>query len=271
MKRTSSKLTNRKKLILKKKCKKLRRIVLQMIFKAGSGHPGGSLSSLDLLVVLFDSFINKRNHFILSKGHAAPGLYAVLADQKIIKPHLLNTLRQLNSPLQGHPDSRFIPQVNTCTGSLGQGISVAVGMALANKLKKRSSRIFTLLGDGEINEGQVWEAALVASHHQLDNLTVIIDKNRFQQTGSTSEILTTEKIAQKWRAFNWTVLEINGHNLDQIFWGLEKNRIKPDKPTVIIANTVKGKGVSFMENNLDFHGRALNKPELNQALKELTL
>jgi len=271
MKKTSSLLTVNKKLTLKHKCSQLRQTILQMIFTAGSGHLGGSFSCLDILVVLFDQFIDTHNHFILSKGHAAPALYAVLADKKIINPNLLNTFRQLNSPLQGHPDSRFLPQVKTCTGSLGQGISMAAGMALANKLKNRSSRIFCLLGDGEINEGQVWETALVASHHQLDNLTIVIDKNHLQQTGSTSEILNTEKISRKWRAFNWNVLEINGNNLDQIFWALEKAQIQPQKPTVIVANTIKGKGVSFMENNLDFHARPPTSSELNQALKELKL
>lgn len=271
MKKTSPKLTTSKKLTLKKKCKKLRQTILQMIFTAGSGHPGGSFSCLDILVVIFDQFINKHNHFILSKGHAAPALYIVLADKKIINPNLLSTFRQLNSPLQGHPDCRFLPQVKTCTGSLGQGISVAVGMALANKLKNRTSRIFCLLGDGEINEGQVWEASLVASHHQLDNLIIIIDNNNLQQTGATNEVLTTEKISRKWRAFNWTVLEINGHNLDQIFWALDKVQTVTQKPTVIIANTVKGKGVSFMENNLDFHACPPTKPELDQAIKELEL
>ncbi len=271
MKRTSPKLTTSKKTKLKQKSKKLRQTILQMIFNAGSGHPGGSFSCLDVLVVLFDQFVNKHNHFILSKGHAAPALYAVLASQKIIKPSLLNHFRQLNSPLQGHPDSRFLPQVKTCTGSLGQGISVAVGMALANKLKNRTSRVFCLLGDGEINEGQVWEAGLVASHHKLDNLTIIIDNNHLQQTGPTSEVLNTKKISRKWRAFNWTVLEINGHNFNQIFWALDKSRTVIQKPTVIIANTIKGKGVSFMENNLDFHARPPTKLELKKALKELEL
>lgn len=279
MKQITPTLTPKEKKRLLQKTKKLRRDILRMISGAGSGHPGGSLSCIDLLTVLFYKYMipptrgrssnTKFNLFVLSKGHAAPALYAVLADQKIIDRGLLKTLRKLGSPLQGHPDSRFLPSAGPCTGSLGQGISVAVGMALAAKLKQQSLRIFSLLGDGEINEGQVWEASLAAAHHQLDNLTAIVDCNGFQQTGACSEILDTSQLAKKWQAFNWTTLSINGHNIDQIHWALEPDRIIPQKPTIIIANTIKGKGISFMESSVEFHGKAPSKKELRQALAEL--
>lgn len=260
------------------KAKRLRRRILTMLARAGSGHPGGSLSCIDIIMTIFDRVLRhdpknpnwpERDRFVLSKGHGCPALYVVLADRGYFDDSVLDTLRRLGSPLQGHPDTRFLPALEVSTGSLGQGFSTAVGLAIGAKLQGAAYRIFTLCGDGEIDEGQVWEGSLVAAHHRLDNLTVIVDRNGVQQCGRTHEIMTTDPLAPKWQAFGWTAYEINGHDCNQILWALQPERIVPGKPTMIIADTVKGKGVSFMHGSPDFHGRAPTPQELEQALAEL--
>jgi len=264
---------------LRRKALAMRRTIVQTIYEAGSGHPGGSLSAIDIILTLYEKIMRHdpknpdwpdRDRFVLSKGHGCPAHYVVLADQGYFPPETLHTLRRLGSPLQGHPDRKTTPGLDASTGSLGQGLSVAVGMALAGKLDKKDYHVYALLGDGELDEGAVWEASLCAAHHQLDNLTAIVDRNGVQQCGKTQEIMTTDPVADKWRAFNWTAYEIDGHDFEQILWALDPARRQPGKPTVIVAFTIKGKGVSFMEGNPAFHGKAPSKEELEQALRELS-
>lgn len=261
---------------LKEKARTIRRHVVNMIFEAGSGHPGGSLSCVDIITVLYfhqmhHSAVNQQSNrdiFFLSKGHAAPTLYATLAECGYFPLDKLHSLRKMNGLLQGHPDIH-IPGVEASTGSLGQGLSIACGCALAARLDNRSSRAYTLLGDGECNEGQIWEAALFASHYKLDNLTAIIDRNGLQIDGPTEKVLGLEPIAGKWREFGWHVIEIDGNQISEIIDALEESQHITGKPTVIIAHTLKGKGVSFMEWICSFHGKALNKEEMKIALEEL--
>lgn len=259
--------------------KKIRRKVIEMIGLAGSGHPGGSLSCIEILTALYFKVLRinpeypedmDRDRFILSKGHAAPALYAVLAEIGFIPEDWLYTLRKFGSPLQGHPDMKKVPGVEISTGSLGQGLSVGVGMALGARIQKLGYRVFVLLGDGECQEGQVWEAAMAASHYKLNNLIAIVDRNKLQIDGSTEEVMSVEPFIEKWKAFGWMTLEINGHDFGEI---LPAFQIIPyiSKPLAIIANTVKGKGVSFMENKVDWHGKAPKAEELESALRELDL
>ena len=263
---------------LNKKARKIRREVIRMLTSAGSGHPGGSLSAVDIFIALYfcemqfdpkDPCWPDRDRFILSKGHAAPVLYAVLAEMGYFPKEELMTLRQVNSRLQGHPDCRLVPGVEMSTGSLGQGLSVANGLALGLKLDKKKSRVYVLLGDGEIQEGQVWEAAMTASHYKNDNLTAIIDRNGLQIDGHTEEIMGVDPITDKWKAFGWEVFEVDGHNIAEIAEACEKAKQVKNKPTIIVAYTVKGKGVSFMEGKLNYHGVAPTKEEEIKALKEL--
>jgi transketolase len=256
----------------------IRRHIINMIYSAGSGHPGGSLSCVELLTVLYFSILNHdphsqewdmRDHFILSKGHAAPALYAVLAESGYFPAEELNTLRKTGCLLQGHPDKK-IPGIEVSSGSLGQGLSIACGSALNAKIEKSPSRTYVLLGDGECDEGQVWEAAMLASHYKLDNLIAIVDRNGLQIDGMTEKIMRLEPLTKKWAAFGWHVLEINGHDLENIHSAFESAKKMKGKPTVIIAHTFKGKGVSFMEWISAFHGKSLTKEELEIALKELT-
>ncbi len=258
--------------------RKLRRQVITMIVAAGSGHPGGSLSAADIITALYFRIMRHdpknltwadRDRFILSKGHAAPILYAALAECGYFPQEELLTLRKLGSRLQGHPDRNLTPGVEMSTGSLGQGLSVAVGMALAGKLDSRDYRVYALLGDGECDEGQVWEAALAASQFKLDNLIAIVDHNHLQLDDLCCNIMDLEPLPDKWCAFGWHVMEVNGHDFEDIVPALEHARTVTGKPTMIIAHTVKGKGVSFMENNVDFHGKAPNAEEARIALKEL--
>lgn len=260
------------------KARWIRRESLRMIHAAGSGHPGGSLSAADILAALFfhtmrykpdDPRWPDRDRFVLSKGHGVPALYAALALAGFFEPELLLTLRRLNSPLQGHPSVKDLPAVEASTGSLGQGLSIAVGMALAGKLDGKDYRVYCLLGDGEIQEGQVWEAALSAPHHRLDNLTAIVDYNKYQLDGAVEQILDLEPVVDKWAAFGWHVQEVDGHDMVSLVKALEEAKQVVGRPQVIIAHTVKGKGVSFMENNNDFHGRAPTDAELERALAEL--
>ncbi len=264
---------------LRKKAKLIRRDIIQMLYEAGSGHSGGSLSSTDIVTVLYFHYLRHRpdnsdwpdrDRFILSKGHCAPLLYAVLAESGYFPKKELRTLRRINSHLQGHPDMRKTKGVEASTGSLGQGLSISCGIALGGKLDKKNYTVYVLLGDGEIQEGQVWEAAMFASHYHLDNIVVIIDRNRLQVDGPTNKIMTIEPLADKWKAFGWKVIIIDGHSMNQILDALEKAKETKDKPTIIIANTIKGKGVSFMESQVDWHGKAPSKDEAEKALLELS-
>jgi transketolase len=264
---------------LKKIARALRVDIVKMIGAAGSGHPGGSLSEVELLTALFWRVLRHdpnnpgwrdRDRFILSKGHGCPALYAAYAHAGYIDPKLLSTLRKLGSPLQGHPDKRMLPVLEASTGSLGQGVSIGIGCAMAAKLDHLDYHTFVMLGDGESQEGQVWEAAMFAPFHKLNNLTVIVDNNKQQLDDWTDTILSLKPFAEKWKAFGWNVAEIDGHDFAQVIPALEQARNnKTDKPTCVIANTVKGKGVSFMEGNIKWHGVAPKPEEVEAALKEL--
>jgi transketolase len=263
----------------------LRRDVLEMIHAAGSGHPGGSLSAADIVAAVFGRMRfdpanpawPDRDRFVLSKGHAAPILYAALARAGFFSPDDLKGLRKLHGSLdgdpgrslQGHPDQRTTPGVEVSTGSLGNGFSFAQGVALAGKLDEKSYRVYALVGDGEMNEGQIWEAAMFAAHHSLNNLTAIVDVNRIQNDGFVRDILQTEPIVDKWRSFGWHVIDIDGHDLAAIVAALDEAQQTKGRPTAIVCRTVKGKGVSFMEDSPEYHGKAPNDAQLAQALEEL--
>jgi len=258
--------------------RRIRRHIVTMIGKAGSGHPGGSLSAVEIVSSLYFRVLRHkpqdpqwadRDRFILSKGHAAPLLYTVLAECGYFPVAELATLRQLDSRLQGHTDRNLTPGVEMSAGALGQGLSFAVGVALAGRLNAQSYRVYVLLGDGECNEGQIWEAAMAAAHFKVDNLTAIVDRNRLQLDGWCCDVMNSEPFAQKWRAFGWQVIEVDGHDFTQLGRAFTRAKKVKGKPTVIIAHTVKGKGVSFMENNPDFHGKAPSAEEVEIALKEL--
>ena len=257
--------------------RELRQDVVKMTFTAGSGHPGGSLSELDILTSLYlgvmrhnpkDPKWPDRDRFILSKGHACPGLYAVLARCGYFPQEELSSFRKIDSRLQGHAHI-MTPGVEMNSGSLGQGLSFAIGVALAANMDKRDHRVYTLLGDGECDEGQVWEAAMAAAHYKLDNLTALVDRNGIQNDRFTSQVMELEPLPEKWRAFGWATLEIDGHDISQVLDALKEAQNTKGRPTVIIAHTVKGKGVSFMENNPDFHGRAPTQEEYTKAMAEL--
>lgn len=263
---------------LENKAKQIRRLIVKMLCEAGSGHPGGSLSAADLITALFFAVLRhnpavpnwpERDRFHLSKGHCGPLLYAVLAESGYFPIDKLWTLRKFGSMLQGHPDRRT-PGIEVASGSLGQGLSVALGMALAGRVDQRDYRVYCLLGDGEIQEGNIWEAAMAASHYKCERLCAILDYNGFQIDGMTRDIMNLEPLALKWQAFGWNTLEIDGHNMEQILSAYEEAKACRNKPSIIIAHTIKGKGVSFMENVLDFHGRAPTKEETEKALKELS-
>jgi transketolase len=263
---------------LEKTAKRLRREIIKMIYQAGSGHPGGALSVLDILVVLYYKIMKidpdnclapDRDRLVLSKGHACPALYAVLADRGFFPTDYLSNLRQIDSPLQGHPDMRKTPGVEMSTGSLGQGLSAANGMALAARLDNSSRRVYVILGDGECQEGQIWEAAMSAAHYRLDNLIAFLDYNGLQIDGWLRDVKMVQPLAEKWRSFGWNVLETNGHDYKALLEAVNKGKTTKGLPTMIIAHTVKGKGVSFMENQIDWHGRAPNKEEFEKAMLEL--
>ncbi len=264
---------------LKEQARLLRIEILKMLTEAGSGHTGGSLSSADLVTALYfyklrhrpsDPFWPERDRFILSKGHAAPLLYAVLAMTGYFDKALLKTLRKLGSPLQGHPSSRMLPGVEVSTGSLGQGLSVANGIALGLRLSNSPARVYCLMGDGELQEGQVWEAAMTASHYKIDNLCAIIDLNGLQIDGPISAVKNIEPVDKKWQAFGWNTIEIDGHNMSEIVDALDRAETLKGAPTVILARTVKGKGVSIFEGKVKYHGVAPTPEELEIALKELS-
>lgn len=259
--------------------RRLRREVLIMTSEAGSGHPSSSFSAVEILTQLYFGGILRynpqqpdwpdRDRFILSKGHAAPILYAVLAEAGYFPKDELKTLRRLGSPLEGHPNMRRLPGVEASTGSLGQGLSIGLGHALAARLDGRDYQVYVMLGDGEIQEGQVWEAAMSAANLKLGNLVAIVDNNQYQQTSAVSELTDPKKFDDKWEAFGWETEEIDGHDLEEVRKALIKARDYDRGPFVIIAHTVKGKGLKFMEEDFTWHGRAVPKDMLEQALEEL--
>ena len=269
---------NKNKIIeLKKIANDIRKESLLMIYKAQSGHPGGSLSEADILAALYSYKLRidakkplwaERDRFVLSKGHASPGYYVTLAMKGFFPKKELESYRKINGLLQGHPELN-IPGVDYAGGSLGQGVALANGIALAGKLDKKSYKVYVLIGDGESQEGVVWEASMAAAFYKLDNLAYILDKNQVQQTGTTKEVMDIGNAAEKWLAFGFNVIEINGHDVEQIVDALDKADSVKGKPTMIIANTVKGKGVSFMELNHKFHGKAPNDEEFKKAMEEL--
>lgn len=265
---------------LKETARTIRRDIINMIAEANSGHPGGSLSAVEVITSLYFKVMRHdpknpswpdRDRFVLSKGHAAPALYSALARSGYFNPEMLLTLRRFGSPLQGHPEMRRLSGVEASTGSLGQGLSIGQGMALSGKLDSKDYRVYVMIGDGESQEGQVWEAAMSSAYYKLDNLTAIVDYNSQQLDGWVKDIMELEPIAAKWQAFGWHTLEINGHDFSQILKAIDEAKATAGRPTVIISKTVKGKGVSFMENNLDFHGMAPTKEQKELALRELAV
>ncbi len=263
---------------LKKMANELRKNIVTAVYYAKSGHPGGSLSAADILTYLYFEEMNinpqqpqmkDRDRFVLSKGHAAPGLYSALALRGYFPVEDLKTLRHIDSYLQGHPDMKHTPGVDMSTGSLGQGISAATGMALSAKVQERDFRVYTLLGDGELQEGQVWEAAMFAGSHGLDNLTVVVDNNNLQIDGTVKDTCSPYPIDEKFAAFNFHVININAHDFDQIRAAFSEAKSTKGRPTAIIAKSIKGKGVSFMENAVGWHGKAPNEDEYKQAMADL--
>jgi len=264
---------------LKEKAKVIRKHIIKMIAEANSGHPGGALSLVEIITALFFGGILRydpknplwedRDRLILSKGHACAVLYAALAEAGYFPVEELLTFRKINSRLQGHPDRVKTPGVEISTGSLGQGLSVGVGVALAGKLDRKDYHVYVVIGDGESDEGQIWEAAMSANRYHLDNLTAILDRNMLQIDGNTEEVMCLEPLREKWLSFGWNVREIDGHNYDEIFNALSKDSIIPNKPRVVIAHTIKGRGVSFMENAVDFHGKPPTKEQAAKALEEI--
>ena len=258
--------------------KRVRREIVSMITAAKSGHPGGSLSAAEILVTLYFDVMKHdpanpkwadRDRFVLGKGHACPVLYSVMAECGYTPLDQLNTFRRLGSIYQGHPDVRFIPALEASTGSLGQGLSLGLGMACAARLNGSPSRSYVVLGDGEIQEGQIWEAAMFGAFHKLDNCVCIVDYNKIQLDGFTKDIMDVEPLADKWRSFGWHAIEVDGHSIPALQAAFAEAAATKGKPTVLIAHTIKGKGVSFMENNPKFHGTAPTAAECEQALKEL--
>ena len=259
-------------------CRQLRQDILEMICAAGSGHPGGSLSCVEILAVLYYEVMHidpaqpddpERDRFLLSKGHAAPALYSTLARRGYFDPKLLPTLRQLGSPLQGHPHQERLPGLDCSSGSLGQGLSIANGLALAAKRQGKPYRSYCLLGDGEVQEGQVWEAAMTAAHYKLDNVCAIVDDNGVQLDGPTAQIMNVEPLGDKFAAFGWQVLPVDGHNVEDLSQAFQEAAETKGRPTVLLAQCVKGKGVSFMENQCAWHGKAPSREELAAALAQL--
>ncbi|MDP8263644.1 MAG: transketolase [Candidatus Ancaeobacter aquaticus] len=263
---------------LREKARNIRRDIIKMITKAQSGHPGGSLSSTDLMTVLYFAVLRhdpqnpeweERDRVVFSKGHTAPLWYAILCEFGYFDKKHLDTLRKYGTILQGHPDMNITPGVDMTSGSLGQGLSVAVGMSLSRQLQKKSYRVYVLLGDGEIQEGQIWEAAMAAGHYRVDSICAILDNNSLQIDGKIQDIMNPEPIAEKWRAFGWNVIDIDGHNVEEILDAYKRAEEYKGKPTIILARTVKGKGVSFMEGVVGFHGKAPTDEEGVKALAEL--
>ena len=263
---------------LREKAKQIRRGIIEAVYSNQSGHPGGSLSIADILAVLYFKEMNvdakqpenkERDRLVLSKGHCSPALYSALANRGFFEIEELKTFRNINSRLQGHPDRKHIPGVDMTTGSLGQGLSAANGMAIAGKMDQKSYRVYCVLGDGEIEEGQIWEAAMTSSKYKLDNLCVIVDNNNLQIDGTVEEVMSPYPIDEKFRSFGFQVINIDGHDVDEIMKAFEVAKNIKEKPTCIIAKTIKGKGVSFMENQVGWHGKAPNEEEYQKAMLEL--
>lgn len=263
---------------LKNIAKTIRKDIIEEVYSANSGHPGGALSIADIITALYFNEMNidpknpkdeNRDRLILSKGHASAALYAALAEKGYFPKEDLKTFRNINSYLQGHPDMKHIPGVDMSTGSLGQGLSAANGMAMMFKLDKNPARVYCICGDGEIEEGQIWEAAMSSSKYKLDNLCLIIDNNNLQIDGTIEEVMSSYPIDDKFKSFGFNVITINGHDFSQILQALEKAKNCKDKPTAIIAKTIKGKGITFMENQVGWHGKAPSQQEYEQAIKEL--
>lgn len=263
---------------IKSTAAKVRINIINMLTKAGSGHPGGSLSLTDLITTLYayklnhdpkNSKMQSRDRVVLSKGHAAPALYSVLAEFGYFAKEELNSLRQYGAMLQGHPDMKTTPGVDMSTGSLGQGFSASVGMALGAKLNKDDYRIYVFLGDGEMQEGQVWEAAMAASHYKLDNMCAVLDMNKLQIDGNVSDVMNVYPLVEKWEAFGWNIIKIDGHDIESIVKAYDAAEMVKGKPTIILADTIKGKGVSFMEGKASYHGVAPTDEEHEKAMAEL--
>lgn len=263
---------------LQKYANLIRQDVIEEVYNAKSGHPGGSLSIAEILSVLYFNQMNideknpkakERDRLVLSKGHTSPALYAALALRGFFDVKELQHFRNINSNLQGHPDMNKVPGVDASTGSLGQGLSIANGMALSSKLDKEGVRVYCICGDGEIEEGQIWEAAMTSSHYKLDNLCVIIDNNNLQIDGKVSDVMNIYPIDEKFKSFGFETINVDGHNIQELITAFEQAKKVKGKPTVIIANTIKGKGVSFMENEASWHGKAPNEEQYMQAMKEL--
>lgn len=271
-------MTKDRLLALKKQAAMNRKHIIDEVFSASSGHPGGSLSCIDILTSLYFNEMKidpknpgweDRDRFVLSKGHCAPALYSCLAERGFFDKGILNTFRRVDSILEGHPSMRYVPGVDMSTGSLGQGISAAVGMAMAGKLDEKSYRVFTIIGDGECQEGQVWEALMAAAHYKLDNMVAILDHNSLQIDGCCRDVMNPEPLYDKFKTFNWHVIKIDGHDMTQIEDALRQAKAMKNQPTMIVAETVKGKGVSYMENQAGWHGNAPNQEQRDQAIAEL--
>ena len=263
---------------LKKKAREVRVGIMEAVYYAQSGHPGGSLSVADILTVLYfnemnidpeNSNMDDRDRLVLSKGHASPALYSVLANRGYFDVSELKTFRNINSNLQGHPDKNKVNGVDMTTGSLGQGLSAANGMAIAGKRNKKNYRVYCIVGDGEIEEGQFWEAAMTSSHYKLDNLCLIVDNNNLQIDGSVDKVMNVYPIDDKLRAFGFEVINIDGNNISQLLEAFGKAKIIKNRPTAIIAKTIKGKGVSYMENQIEWHGKAPSEEQFKQAINQL--
>lgn len=263
---------------LQEKAKEIRKGIIEQVYKAQSGHPGGSLSIADILTVLYFKEMNldeknplweERDRLVLSKGHCSPALYSCLANRGYFQKEELQSFRKIESKLQGHPDMNKVPGVDMTSGSLGQGLSVANGMAISAKLDNKKYRVYCILGDGEIEEGQIWEAAMASSKYKLDNLCVLIDNNNLQIDGTIEEVMSSYPIDQKFKSFGFEIINIDGHNIDEIIKAFEVAKNVKGKPTCIIAKTTKGKGVSFMENQVGWHGKAPNEEQYNKAINEI--
>ena len=264
--------------LIEEKAREIRIEIIKMLGEAGSGHPGGSLSAADILATLYYDELKidpanpkweERDRFVLSKGHAAPVLYSTLAIKGYFDKEILKTLRKTGSILQGHPDMNKVPGVEMSTGSLGQGFSTAVGMAISFKMYNKPNRVYALLGDGECQEGIIWEAAMSAVHYGLDNLVAILDNNGLQIDGKCTEVMCLGSLKEKWAAFGFNVIEINGHNIEEILEALKKAKEVKGRPTMILARTIKGKGIDFMEDKAEWHGVAPTAEEVSKALDEL--
>ena len=263
---------------LEKKAVEVRKGIIEAVYSGKSGHPGGSLSIADILTVLYFNEMNideknpkweDRDRLVLSKGHCSPALYSCLANRGFFEVEKLKTFRNINSNLQGHPDMNKVPGVDMTTGSLGQGLSSANGMAIAGKMNNKNYRVYCILGDGEIEEGQIWEAAMASNKYKLNNLCVIVDNNNLQIDGTIEEVMSSYPIDEKFRSFGFEIIKINGHDIDEILKAFEVARNVKGKPTCIIAKTIKGKGISYMENQAGWHGKAPNEEQYNLAMKEL--